>query len=131
MFLNLLHLVLVIKCHHGHTLVPGELNVRLHLTRVSEDDSLGRHTQAEDLLYLSPAGAVEPGPEAGEALQEGGVVVALDGIEGLHARAQPRPLLVLLDDRPEVTQEESIFIALLGYFLSYRLFEAEIISMGV
>ena len=131
MFPNLLHLVLVVKCHHGHTLVTGELNVWLHLARVSEDDSFRRHSQAQDLLYLGPAGAVKPGPEAGEALQEGGVVVALDGVEGLDPRAQPRPLLMLLDDGPEVTQEESIVIALTGYFLSYRLLEADLVSMGI
>lgn len=58
------------------------------------------------------AGAVKARSQSGKRLDHGAAVIALDGVEGVHAGQGARPAQVLLQDVPQVRHVERILVIL-------------------
>ena len=108
--LDLVEFVFVVEGHQLNAVFHCKTYVVRRLAGVGVDDFLGVHAEAEHGLHLNEAGAVEAGAQRGERLEDHGVAVALDGVEGLDARQGLVPGNMLAVDIADIEKEEGLLL---------------------
>ena len=109
MLLQLDEFFFVVHSHHLDSAVPGVPDVGHLLAWVGEDDALGWvDAHAEDFFDFGLGGSVEGASHLLNDLQEGGVGVSLDCVEGLYSGEVGPPLEHLSDYPGEVDDVERI-----------------------
>ena len=108
--LDFVEFVFVVEGHQLNAVFHCKTYVVRRLAGMGVDDFLGVDAHAEHGLHLNEAGAVEASAKRSQRLENQGVAVALDGVEGLDAGERLAPGNVLAVDIADVEEEEGLLL---------------------
>ena len=85
-------------------------NVVRRLAGVGVDDFLGVHAEAEHGLHLDETGAIKASAQRSQSLENHGITVALDSVEGLDAGEGLAPGDMLAVDIADIEKVEGLLL---------------------